>query len=160
MISIKLAWYRLLFLSETAPSKVTVALASIMWGVIMMITSQFDYVHVFESGFIQVFISISFIIYGIGLLWRIIDGSHRMWSSCTLTLFGAALWVWMSWAMIFAGIIIPEILAANVAIAATACWLFIRAGSGEIISTDTKHLCTIEEREKCKYNIIINNKKE
>lgn len=155
MISVKLAWYRLLFTTETAPTKMIVATASIFWGLISLISEHFGYTHIIHSVFIQSSISILFVAYGIALLWRIVDGKHRPIIGCVITLPGAALWVAMTWAMVFAGALIPEVLAANIAISISACWLFIRAGSGEIIfATNRRRPCTITERETCESNVI------
>lgn len=146
--------------SETAPTKISVAIASIVWAIIMLLTYHVDYTHVMESTLVQYAVALLFFIYGAGLIWRVFDTVHRMMLSCVLTFFGSALWILMTWSMIFAGVIIPEVLAANISITLASCWLFVRAGSGEIISIREKQVCVLEKFEICKHFTTDNRTKE
>lgn len=158
MTSVRIAWYRLMMTSETAPTKFFVSLASIFWGLLMFVSIWYEHNHVIHSIHAQIITSIAFVLYGVGLMWRIVDYKHRHLIACGITLFGAALWIATCWMIVFSGNIIPELFASNLSVALASSWLFIRAGSGEIITSKYRYICrnVDEGAQTCKFREISN----
>lgn len=128
--------YHLIFLSDTNPVKIFVAIASIFYGLI-----AFDFTPGDPNG-IPHFIghdtfAVMMLIYAFGLIWRVFDNVHRTVSSLILTVFGMILWTSTTWQEVYEFLYInnhvhDDDISTIATVALASCWLLVRCGSGEV----------------------------
>ena len=124
--------YALIFKSHTTPTKFMMAIASISWVI-------FEY---YMHGYLHFFFWLV-LLYGIGLIWRIFDYSHRSILPKILYTLGATLWSYEAWVNILIGDIHSDHLLLPVVFSLSSLWLLLRCGTGEIINKNLKHYCTM-----------------